>query len=905
MAAAHDDLDGFPDDSKADVFVQRFSTAVAPANRAHLATKPPMILLRVPGDRDAYEAGTHRVVEALRRALDQRGPLVPYAHLGAAEEDDVLLSERAGLVLQDAPPEHMTPDHFPHFTLICDLVDYIRRDIRANPQLWPGSHARQLREYACDQQKANKRGLLGVLPKSGPPPGSLKDWLLLICWLWATSNLPRRLWSDWMSRRVMRRWLGDQPVADGGSKLFRVVDHVANLQSTRLKRPADDPRHEEALQELDQLVTRALLEDLRTPKVGGLPLPRRRRRTARPVLLVELPPAGATGSRAAERFLRALHQARATMRDPKDPGPLVIAVGQPSVALLNDLGNPGESNFSQAGMHLSQKDGPPVLVTFDENALRGPGIPIPPVEIDRRFKTSWRTTTSLLAGGLALALVGAGLAVAKAVGPTPDTSCVGGSESVAESARRSPIPLDPGGWYKAAQNAIGRENARVLNYERHGRTVRRVVVFVSNSPTNENDVRFDGTIPELRGIAMWQNTLNTNAQSDQSAVPLYVDVRRTGEAFRNAVAAARDLVTEVRAERPDTKGSDRVVGVLAYAQSREGTRAALDVLGQARIPTIGTTATADEMLSGAAGRSYWPFTPSNSREARIESSFASRKNIVARADNPNACTPAKNAIVIESSADLYSSSLASKFLADFPGTHQIFNFNQDDDFDPPAPDGAENQSNPDALARRICQALKARPESVVYWSARAKDFTAFVNSMHTEGTCTTNAITVLGGNELTNVAQTGAFKDKNWLRLYYSAHRLPSYDPRASSKTKQFVGLYDDFVRTTTKGTDPWREDGHSAVSYDAFHVLSQAVTDAGQDDPAISRTSVLLTLSSGVSFDGATGFVSYANDVHAPPTDKTLVLLRQLGDQPEAVVACGAYRQGESSASQGVPCAG
>lgn len=58
---------------------------------------------------------------------------------------------------------------------------------------------------------------------------------------------------------------------------------------------------------------------MRTPKVDGLPVPRRRRRTARPVLLVEVPPAGAEGSRAAERFLRALHRARATMKDHKDP----------------------------------------------------------------------------------------------------------------------------------------------------------------------------------------------------------------------------------------------------------------------------------------------------------------------------------------------------------------------------------------------------------------------------------------------------------------------------------------------------------------------------------------------------------------------------------------------------------
>jgi ABC-type branched-subunit amino acid transport system substrate-binding protein len=118
------------------------------------------------------------------------------------------------------------------------------------------------------------------------------------------------------------------------------------------------------------------------------------------------------------------------------------------------------------------------------------------------------------------------------------------------------------------------------------------------------------------------------------------------------------------------------------------------------------------------------------------------------------------------------------------------------------------------------------------------------------------------------------------------------------------VAAYDAYVRATTRGTDPWRQDGHSAVSYDAFHVLSEAVREAGVHDPDIDRKSVLLVLGSGIAFDGATGYVSY-DGANAPPHDKTLVLLRQSGNHPEAVLTCGAYRQGESSEVQGPPCAG
>ncbi|MDX3233326.1 hypothetical protein [Streptomyces sp. ME19-01-6] len=396
---------------------------MAPAHRKNLATKPPLFILRTPGDARQYEAAVHRVLEALRRSIDDNGRLVPYAHLTAAPDTE-LLSERAGTCLQ--VPQHMVPDRFPHFQVVQGLVTYLRE----RPERGPGARARELREHACDRQQAEHRGLLGRLPASEPPADSIRGWLLRVGWLSFARKLPRRLWSGWTSRKVMRAWLAGLPVAAGGRTLFAVVDQVAAVQAVRLR---TNPHHEEALQELEELLVRALLEDLRTPPVGGV-LPRRRRRTARLVLLVELPPTGAQGARAAERFLRALHRMRDTAAQ---PGPLVIAVGQPSPALLAELGGPPESNFTQAGLQLGQKDGPPVLVTFSEAALAGPGLPMGPVA-PRTFELSWRTATSIVAALAALALVGAGLTVAGSLPDPEDSSCLGGSRSVAESARATP-----------------------------------------------------------------------------------------------------------------------------------------------------------------------------------------------------------------------------------------------------------------------------------------------------------------------------------------------------------------------------------------------------------------------------------------------------------------------------------
>ncbi|MDO0926637.1 ABC transporter substrate-binding protein [Streptomyces sp. TG1A-8] len=874
-------------------FVREFRVTVAPAyeNRAKLRTSPPLFLLRVP--RAAYRSSVDRVVAALTGALRQR---VPFAHLpaGTGEEADArLLSASAGTQLYRSAPQHMTPDRFPHFHVMCDLVGYIR----SHPQEWATNtnQEAELRTYA-GERRAHRGGALAFTRMEGPALDGFAGFLANLSWLSFVQLLPRRIWARRVSRKVMRGWLGAEPVAQGSNNLFRVMDHVAAERSVQLM---DDAAHEEALQEFDWLLLRALLEDLRRPAIGRV-LPGRRRRTSRPVLFVELPPAGEPGARAAERFLRSLRRAQATAGP---PGPLVVAVGVPSEALLRELGDPAESTFPEASVRLADNGaagGPPVLVTTSEADLAARGVPVLPVG-PKTFRFSRYVPAAIVSGVTTLALFTAGLLLPPVLFPPP-RDCLGGTGSVAESAPTKPVPVEAAAWYGAAVRTIDQQNARAEKYADQGRTVRTVVAFVSDPPKTEDETRFDGTIPELRGIAMWQERLNREAAADDSLIPLRVDVREAGVAFRDAGSEARKLVAEV-ADEGSAPASDRVVGVLGFAQSRAETQAALRILGEAYIPTIGTTATADEMLTGPAARTYWPSTPFNSREARIEADFASTENIVAEPGFEDRCTPAGHAIVIESSADLYSHSLARRFVDAFDGTHQVFDFNQEGDFGPAPLGGAVSQPDAAALARALCAALEDEPDSVVYWSARAKDFTALINSMDTAGTCTARDVTVLGGNELTNVAQTGAFANKDWLRLYYSAHRLPDDDPDASDRTRQFVAAYDAYVKNTTEGTDPWKQDGHSAVSYDAFHVLSQAVRRAGQGDPDVERKSVLLVLDAGITFNGATGYVSY-DGANAPPRDKTLVLLRQAGNRPKAVLACGAYGPRQSSEVQGPPCA-
>ncbi|GFE12618.1 hypothetical protein Sgleb_06650 [Streptomyces glebosus] len=896
----------FPDDTGADTFVAQLPTAVAPADRAYLSTKPPLFLLRVPGHGEEYDRRVRRVVEALRQPLDDMGKLVPHAVLEAGAAGSGPLAAVAGERLGYGIPRHLTPDRFPQFSLLRDVIaDVMEHGAGAGA----AAGAKALRDRAYEQ-RVRRGGLPAVLWKLGggehPPAASFYGWLLGVLWLPLTQTFPRWWWALRKTRELVRpmrlspfrrtRWLGAELHAERGKEnLFRVLDDMAQRQVLRLALDEAHPQREESLQRLEDLLVRALLEDLRVPQPGRL-LPRRRRRTARPVLLVEVPPEGTAGAEQAERFLRAFHRARAAAQP---PGPLVIAVGRPSDALLAELGGPAESNLTQAGLQLTQKDGHPVLVTFRDEPLTRHGLPIPQVN-PKTFNTSWQTTTSLVTAGAVVSAAVLGVWVFGVVQGPPAHPCVGGDDSVAASAQAEPVGVRPKEWYDAATGAIRKENKRAEALAAAGSTVRTVVAFESNRPTTEINTRFDGSIPELRGIALWQRRLNDEAIADDTRVPLRVEVRSAGAEFRDAEQEARKLVAEQN-DGSRRKPYEQVIGVLGYSQSRDETRAALKVLSAAGIPTVGTTATADEMLDGD-NQSYWPFAPANSTESRIGADFAGKSDIVERRNGEGGCAPAEQAVIVQSPADLYSRSLTGKFSHDFPGSSQVINFAQDGDFRR-APAGTPRVSSAHDLAETVCRALKTQPNSVVVWSARARDFIAFINALNAQGTCIEDDITVLGGNELTMVAQTGSFSDKRWLRLYYSSHRMPVTDKRASEKTREFVEVYDRFVRDTTDGADPWREDGHAAVAYDAFHVLSRAA-DVTYRDKHADRRSMLTALTSGMSFDGATGYVSYLAGANAAPVDKTLVLLRQGAKGAVSVVACGAYRQGLTTQEQPPPCA-
>ncbi|AEH08855.1 MULTISPECIES: ABC transporter substrate-binding protein [Protofrankia] len=468
----------------------------------------------------------------------------------------------------------------------------------------------------------------------------------------------------------------------------------------------------------------------------------------------------------------------------------------------------------------------------------------------------------------------------------------------------NPVTTDPIGWYNAALGAIQQENERAIEFFRSGRTVRTVVAFLSNPPTSTADTIFDGVIPELRGIALWQRKLNQDANADLHQIPLLVDVRGTGPAFRDAEQKAQELVEKIQSWTPYPDNNEdykQVIGVLGYAQSRDETKKALKILDKAGILTISTSATADEMLGEST---YWPAAPLNSRQAAIAANFATSERTIAQSSDSSRCVKAERALIIEDHEDLYSKSLATQFEINFKGQKRKINFTQKNPSPGDPPPGTLTYTDATELADRICQEISAQPTTIVYWTSRAQDFIAFATSFDTQGTCTTRSVTVLGGDDLASGVQAGVFNKNRWLRLYYSAHRLPAADARISCATKSFIEKYNTFVKDTTKGEDPWINNGTSAVAYDAFHALSRvADITYGSNERADVKTMKYSLPTGGINFNGATGYINYAAGVNQPPVDKTLILVYQTGKNQVTVAACGAYRQDTNSTVQANPC--
>ncbi|MBT2384974.1 hypothetical protein [Streptomyces sp. ISL-11] len=731
--------------------------------------------------------------------------------------------------------------------------------------------ARELRDQCYAERRKDSRILkaLHAISGAGEPPANVVAWM----WHWFRHPLfgvlPRRLYGLRAGRRMMRKggWFRSWArVPSGRGDFFR--------------------HHDAVVTEREDALLCALLDDLEAAARGPRLSPWTRRRRSRFVLV--FPREGEPGS-VTESVVRGFPQA-------------VEQTGSTAVVLLA-VGPAGPDTPQSLAMATTTIDswtrspgrgrGRSVVIGVEPLAGRPDqeaqgwllGHPeIQPRRVHSDLAPRAEAFVMAVAGVTVLSLLGY-QGVRRLVDPSSDR-CLGATVATTEPADPGRIPgQSPKELYARARAAVDEQNKQAETAAKRAGTVIRTVVYLGIPVTVDNwkDSLYSGAIPALRGIALAQEQLNSEAANDvHHKVWLRVRVLDAGPRFSNAPKVAGELVREMA----ELKGEQQIMGVVGLGQSRADSLAARDILGDGGLPMIGTTATALEMQQHGM---YRQVAPDNRREARIAADFARRGNIVET--SARTCAPARAAIVVADPTDSYSANLSELFTSEFEGARTI-RYTAEPSREPvPAASGdrVESASTLDEVANRVCERIQENPRTVLYWAARPTEFSAFLNAFDA-GTQCDGRLTVLGGNDITNAVVDAQRPSDSHprVRLYYAAHALPkSHSPNVMGDR------FRDQYREAYGADDLWGNDGHAPLAWDALRLLGSAVNSARQQagSAPFGLGTVQQSLVQGVGGPdgkrGATGVLAFDRNGKVP-VNKRLLMLHDTAAGPEVALECG-----------------
>jgi ABC-type branched-subunit amino acid transport system substrate-binding protein len=854
------------------------------------------VVVRAAGD-------ARQAVETLSGVLnDGGGRCVAHVHVavrpGAASPHDAVTSLGdviTPMELRRGVVEHTGRLRLPNYSLMCDIVEWLRRS--PDPE-------RPLRDF-CFERKRERRPFLGGLWRLGGAPAD--GFALAGVWNMLGGPFfqlaPRWQWTRGLTRHLLRSnrqrhgWY--RSAAGEGAPVFGVdfFEHVEPHVKGLLE--GGNAHHgslAERQRELDRLLVHALLADLARWARPTRIAPWRRRRVTRFVFLMHLPDEGDEGKAPGNRWEHFFEVCGSAVQATRCGAALWAAVGPRDAALAGvDVTLVDAADMLRSGHGDSHEDVRPLRVSLparvDHPRTRPARRSIRPTPGPRL----WASVESL--GAAAILLLSAWGGETHWPDAEPDPACLGGSspDRVAASLR-DPADTDLLGLYREAREMIEEENARADEAAAQGRTVRTIAYMAVpvSGDWDEDQQRSDGAVPELRGIALAQRELNDEARSDDQKVWLRVQPFDAGEGYRDAPDAAREIVARAEAD------PDELLGVVGIAQSWDTTREAVQVLSAAQIPTIATNATADEMQSGVY---FHQIAPPSSREAEIASAFARQANIVQ--DASGGCAPAEAAVVVQDPNDLYSMSLGTSFSREFAdgggdSVQRLWHSPEPGSPRPTPPEGVSWEESIHSVAVSVCQQIRRAPDThtVVYWAARSREFDAFLNDFKDSTPCAGDPLTVVGGNGLTNPALSGMYENPSWLRLYHAVHVLP-VGQSLSHIAEDFNAAY----AREFESDDPWRNDGHAALAYDTMQVMAEAANEAygSTGGQSVDRASVQVVLNRGVKKAGASGAIQFASG-EPVSRDKPLVILYHADGGSEPVLSCGEFAPNAGSVREWGP---
>jgi eukaryotic-like serine/threonine-protein kinase len=432
-------------------------------------------------------------------------------------------------------------------------------------------------------------------------------------------------------------------------------------------------------------------------------------------------------------------------------------------------------------------------------------------------------------------------------------------------------------------SSIDKQNANAIS---SGTPYRTVVFFgvMSSSIGTANPA----SLFQLRGILYAQQQQN---RAD-SKYKIRVLLANAADEFKAGQEAAQWI-----SERAQKDHS--IVAVLGIGQSRTFALSAIQTLGQENLPVIGTSVTGDLM----SAQNFFRVSPSNARQAQLAATFAQRTLKVQKVlvlANQNKDIRGKN-------YDLYSDDLAAQFGRYFvDSSHKIIEVCDYGEQDLPKVNCGGHPISIPQLRDRICQ---ENPD-LIFFAGRAS---ALPQLFTTPGGTCKHLPPVLGSSDVPKYADSTDLQKvvpEYGSQLYYlsfapakqSGCRTHAH-PFQTEPMCSFLAYY----RAQHYSGPSNDADNNAGLSYDssdamlgddALQTVIQVINVTG--DPGIDGAGVIRELDSGkISFDGASGRISFSAHDHAPPNHPVYITL--LGSTLTLQISCGQFSA--SNAEEGGSC--
>jgi ABC-type branched-subunit amino acid transport system substrate-binding protein len=429
--------------------------------------------------------------------------------------------------------------------------------------------------------------------------------------------------------------------------------------------------------------------------------------------------------------------------------------------------------------------------------------------------------------------------------------------------------------HQAVERRIADANEAVIASA--GGRYQTIVFFAPlGTPTGSERAGQSG-LNQFRGIALAQEEANRRALNNRAQVPLRVILANSGDRFAQGVEVAEQIVD--LAEDDDT-----IVGVVGITQSRQESRDAIGVLGDAGLPVVAGPVTGDQMLDEARSDRIYQVTARNDRIADLLVDFATSVPIVGPATAPAGSSELelmRDAVIVFDPDDEYSKNLSDDFerelikTTDTTGRARVVADRVDYRADDEGGSASLTQ-----VAIDTCDAL-ADEHDIVFFASRAQQLPGFLDGL-AETACADRGVTLVGGPDLTKFVQDPRVPlahNYDFLRFYYSAHLFDTPELRRqvafSSETLRFLTAY----RADYPPESPTFDVADPANAYDALWAMKEAIDLAAEEtsgpDQVLTGDLVNEALASGdVAFEGVSGYIAFDRIGKHIPADKPVLVV-------------------------------